>query len=62
MKDKPKWAKDKSFEEQKRDVQQFYIEEAKKLQKGITIGGVKIHPWLYWHINFWKFLKFEFIS
>jgi hypothetical protein len=57
MKDKPIWAKDKSFEEQKRIVQQFYIEEAKKLQTGITIGGVKIHPWLYWHINFWKFLK-----
>jgi hypothetical protein len=57
MTDKPKWAKDKTFEEQKRIVQQFYIEEARKLQKGITIGGVKIHPWLYWHVNFWKFLK-----
>lgn len=57
MKDKPKWVKDKPFEEQKREVQQFYIEEAKKIRKGITIGGVKIHPWLYWHINYWKFLK-----
>lgn len=57
MKRKPEWNMAKSFEEQKRDVQQFYIEEAKKLKKGITIGGVKIHPWLYWHLNYWTFLK-----
>lgn len=57
MIDKPIWAEGKTFEEQKRVVQQFYIEEAKKLKKGITIGGVRIHPWLYWHINFWTFLK-----
>ena len=57
MKDKPEWAVGKTFEEQKREIQQFYIEEAKKLQKGITIGGVKIHPWLYWHLNYWTFLK-----
>lgn len=57
MKDKPEWAVGKTFEEQKREVQQFHIEEAKKLQKGVTIGGVKIHPWLYWHLNYWTFLK-----
>lgn len=57
MKDKPLWTEDKTFEEQKREVQQFFREEAKKLQKGITIAGVKIHPWLYWHLNYWTFLK-----
>ena len=57
MTDKPTWAKGKDFEEQKRDVQQFYIEEARKLKTGVTIGGVKIHPWLYWHLNYWTFLK-----
>ena len=57
MKNKPEWIKGKSFEEQKRVVQDFYIEEAKKLRKGVTIGGVKIHPWLYWHLNYWTFLK-----
>ena len=27
-----------------------------KLLNGVTINGVFIHPWLYWHINFWKMM------
>lgn len=53
IKDKPRWIAGKPFEEQSRDSQQFMLEEAKKIKRGITINGVKIHPWLYWHINFW---------
>lgn len=53
IKNKPKWKEGLSFSKQSTDVQEFYKEEMKKCQNGITIGGVKIHPWLYWHVNFW---------
>ena len=54
IKDKPKWADGVNFSNQSRDVQEFYKNEARKLRDGITIGGVKIHPWLYWHVNYWS--------
>lgn len=53
IKDKPKWITGKEFHEQSRDVREFMREEAVKVKRGITINGVKIHPWLYWHINYW---------
>lgn len=53
IKNKPEWIKGVSFDKQPRDVQQFYLWELKKIREGLTIGGIKIHPWLYWHINFW---------
>lgn len=31
----------------------FFKEELKKIKKGITINGVRIPGWLYWHINHW---------
>lgn len=56
MKDKPYWDPSKSFEQQTREARQLMIEETKKLKKGLTINGVKIHPWTYWHTNFWEMM------
>lgn len=51
---KPKWEEGLGYYNQTVDVQQFYKEEAVKATKGVVVNGVKIHPWLYWHINFWQ--------
>ena len=58
MKDRdiPVWNPIYPFEEQDDDVKQFWMNEAMKLMNGVTINGVFIHPWLYWHINFWKMM------
>lgn len=57
IKNKPKWIKGLSFDKQSRDVQQFYLWELKKNREGVTIGGIKFHPWLYWHINHWHIFQ-----
>ena len=54
--DIPLWNDLYSCEEQDDDVKQFWENEAMKLLNGVTINGVFIHPWLYWHINFWKMM------
>lgn len=54
--DIPLWNNLYSYEDQDDDVKQFWENEAIKLLKGVTINGVFIHPWLYWHINFWKMM------
>lgn len=54
--DIPLWNDLYSYEEQDDDVNQFWENEAMKLLNGVTINGVFIHPWLYWHINFWKMM------
>lgn len=54
--DIPLWNYLYSYEEQDDDVKQFWENEAMKLLNGVTINGVFIHPWLYWHINFWKMM------
>lgn len=54
MKRIPDWDPFSTFDEQSKDVQQFWIEEAKKVKNGITINGIYISGWLYWHTNFWK--------
>lgn len=54
--DIPLWNDLSSYEEQDDDVKQFWENEAMKLLNGVTINGVFIHPWLYWHINFWKMM------
>lgn len=54
IKDKPKWETGKPFSAQSKDTQEFYEEEARKAKNGVTINGVEIHPWLYWHVNFWQ--------
>lgn len=37
----------------------FVKGELDKLQYGVTINGVYISPWLYWHSNFWKLYRPE---
>ncbi len=54
IKNPPKWNPRKNFFDQSIDVIDFYLEERKKITEGVTIGGYFIHPWLYWHINFFK--------
>jgi hypothetical protein len=54
MKNVPIWDPRKSYFDQDPVVLQFYKEEFKKITEGVTIGGFYIHPWLYWHINFFK--------
>lgn len=54
VKNPPKWNPRKSYFEQDIDVLDFYTEEKRKITEGVTIGGYYIHPWLYWHINFFK--------
>lgn len=54
--DIPLWNDLCFYEEQDDDVKQFWENEAMKLLNGVTINGVFIHPWLYWHINFWKMM------
>ena len=56
IEDKPYWNPSKPYDQQSRDAKQFMVEEAKKLKKGLNINGVKIHPWLYWHVNFWNMM------
>lgn len=39
------------------DFQAFLEHELDKLQYGVTINGVYIPNWLYWHINHWKIYR-----
>ena len=55
--DIPYWNPIYTFEEQDEDVKQFWKNEASKLLYGVTINGVFIHPWLYWHLNFWHMMS-----
>lgn len=50
----PYYDPSKHFYEQTADVLQFFEEEEYKIKNGITIDGVFIHPWLYFHLNFFK--------
>lgn len=52
IKDKPLWDPRKPYYEQSREVLQFFGEERRKITEGVNIGGYKLHPWLYFHINF----------
>jgi len=53
-KNPPRWNPKKHFYDQDVHVLDYYLEERKKITNGVTIGGYFIHPWLYWHINFYK--------
>ena len=39
------------------DWHPFFQEELKKIRYGLTINGVYIHGWLYWHLNHWHIYK-----
>lgn len=53
-KDIPKWNTKKHYFEQDPVVLQFWAEEFNKIRKGVTIAGYWIHPWLYFHLNFFR--------
>lgn len=53
-KDIPRWNHRKHFFEQEPSTIQFWLEELDKIKNGLTIGGFFIHPWLYFHLNFFR--------
>lgn len=53
-KDIPKWNSKKNYFEQEKEVLQFWNEEYNKIKFGITLGGYFIHPWLYFHLNYFR--------
>lgn len=54
MKDVPRWDPKKNYFDQEVHVLDFYEEERRKITEGVMINGYYIHPWLYWHINYFK--------
>lgn len=36
------------------EYEDFFQRELEKIEYGVTVNGVFIDPWLYWHINHWK--------
>lgn len=36
-----------------REYKAFFKEERRKVKQGVTINGVYIPGWLYWHVNHW---------
>lgn len=40
-----------------REYNDFVRAELKKLEEGVTINGVYIPNWLYWHISYWKLYR-----
>ena len=52
--DVPKWNSKKHFFDQDPVVLQFWTEEINKIKYGVTINGYYIHPWLYFHLNFFR--------
>ena len=54
MKDVPKWDTSKHYFDQKVLTLQFYEEEMRKITEGVNIGGYKMHPFMYFHLNFFQ--------
>lgn len=54
MKDVPKWDPKKPYWDQELSTIDFYRGERNKIINGVNIGGYQIHPWLYFHLNFFK--------
>jgi hypothetical protein len=51
----PQWNEKKHFWEQdKEEVLPFWQNEWLKIKNGFELDGYFIHPWLYFHINFFK--------
>jgi len=44
----------KHYFEQSSDVIKFFEEEKSKITNGVYIGGFFVHPWLYYHLNYFK--------
>lgn len=47
----PQWNSEKHYFDQEKETLQYYINEFKKLKYGITVDGLEMEPWLYFHIN-----------
>lgn len=54
-KDIPPYDPSVHFFEQEKSTIQFWEEEFQKCKNGIVVGGYHIHPFLYWHLNIFKF-------
>lgn len=52
--DIPKWNPNKHFFEQDPVVIQFWSEELNKIKHGVNINGYYMHPWMYFHLNFFR--------
>lgn len=52
--DIPKWNSNKHFFDQDPVAIQFWSEELNKIKNGININGYNMHPWLYFHLNFFR--------
>lgn len=50
----PQWNEKKHYWEQSKDVLIFWQNEWNKISQGFEVDGYFIHPWLYWHLNFFK--------
>jgi hypothetical protein len=53
-KDIPRYDPNKHYFQQEKSTLDFYKEEFRKMKEGLNINGVFIHPWLYYHTNFFK--------
>ncbi len=36
------------------EYNEFWKEETRKIQEGVTVNGYHFSPFLYWHLNFWS--------
>ena len=54
MENTPVYDRSKPYYEQTPEVIEFFENEKRKIMNGVTIDGVFIHPWMYWHINYFK--------
>lgn len=48
------WNEKKHFWEQDKKTLYFWQNQWLLMTKGVEVDGYFIHPWLYWHINFFK--------
>lgn len=48
----PEYNHDKNAYEQDKEVLQYYIDEYKKIERGVDIDGYYIEGWLYFHFNY----------
>lgn len=48
----PEWEEKKHYFEQEKEVLQYYVDELKKIKRGLLIDGVYISGWMYYHINY----------
>lgn len=47
----PQYNPDKNYWEQDKETLQYYVDEYKKIDYGVTVGGYYFDGWLYFHFN-----------